>query len=120
LVGRVTFIQSDWFAAVPAGPFALIVSNPPYLSAEETARAPLEVRGFEPVQALAAADDGLADLRRIIEGAPRFLAPGGLLALETGMAQHAPLLEIAAAAGLAQAESRRDLAGRDRFILARA
>ncbi|MBI4624998.1 MAG: peptide chain release factor N(5)-glutamine methyltransferase [Verrucomicrobia bacterium] len=120
LAGRITFIRSDWFAAVPAGPFELIVSNPPYLSAEETARAPLEVRGFEPAQALAAADDGLADLRRIIEGAPRFLAPGGLLALETGMAQHAPLLEIAAAAGLVQAESRRDLAGRDRFILARA
>lgn len=120
LAGRVTLLQSDWFAAVPAVQFDLIVSNPPYLSGEETAQAPQEVRGFEPVLALSAADDGLADLRRIIAGAPGFLAPGGLLALETGIAQHAQLIECAGAVGLTRIESRRDLAGRDRFIFARA
>lgn len=120
LAGRTTFIQSDWFAAVPDERFDLIVSNPPYLSAAETAQAPLEVRGFEPVSALSAADDGLADLKKIVAGAPRFLAPGGLLALETGIDHHARLLDLIGAAGLIAAESRKDLAGRDRFVFARA
>jgi release factor glutamine methyltransferase len=119
LAGRITFLQSDWFSTVPAGKFELIVANPPYLSAEETAQAPLEVRGFEPELALSAADGGIAALGKIIECAPPYLAAGGLLALETGITQHARLIELAEAAGFPQVESRRDLAGRDRFILAR-
>lgn len=119
LASRISFLQSDWFSTVPAGKFELIVANPPYLSAEETAQAPLEVRGFEPELALSAADDGIAALGKIIECAPPYLAAGGLLALETGITQHARLIELAVAAGFPQVESRRDLAGRDRFILAR-
>jgi release factor glutamine methyltransferase len=119
LDGRVQFIQSDWFAAVPAGvTFDLIVANPPYLSAEEVAAAPVEVRDFEPVMALAAQENGLADLRAILSGASRFLAEGGVLALETGPTQHAALAAAARDAGFSRVESRRDLAGRDRFVLA--
>lgn len=118
LAGRVTFIVSRWFEGLPEGRFDVIVSNPPYLSAEEAARAPAEVREFEPYQALVAEEGGLADLRLIVRQAPGRLAPGGLLALETGPEQHAELLALAAAAGLTGAESLRDLAGRDRFILA--
>ena len=116
---RVQFIKSDWFAAVPAGAFDLIVSNPPYLTEAETANTALEVRGFEPVSALTAADEGMADLKRIIRDAPRFLAPGGMLALETGIAQHVALTEHARAAGFTMVESKRDLTDRDRFLLAR-
>lgn len=116
---RVTLVESDWFASVPAGPYDVVVSNPPYLTAEETAQAAMEVRGFEPVQALTAADDGLADLKRIIADAPKHLAPGGLIALETGIAQHAVLAAELAAAGFVAVESRRDLAGRDRFVFGR-
>lgn len=115
---RVTFLASDWFAMVPSEPFDVIVSNPPYLTAEETAQAAPEVRGFEPAEALTAADDGLADLTKIIAGAPAFLAVGGLLALETGIAQHERLLAQALATGFSRAESKRDLTGRDRFVLA--
>ena len=118
LAGRVQWVQSDWFAALPAGPFELIVANPPYLSADETAAAPLEVRGFEPTRALTAADGGLADLRKILGAARQFLSAEGLMALETGCNQHARLLEMLPAAGFARGESRRDLAGRDRFLLA--
>lgn len=121
LAGRVAFLVSDWFAALPAGSrFELIVANPPYLSAEETAATAPEVRGFEPVAALMAAEDGLADLRKIVAAAPAFLAPGGLLALETGIAQHGELAWLAAAAGLERFESRPDLAKRDRYVFARA
>ena len=118
LAGRVAFLSSDWFAQIAATPFDLIVSNPPYLTAAETAETAPEVRNFEPVQALTSADDGVADLARIIAGAPRFLAPGGLLALETGIAQHERLLKLLGAAGFSRTESRKDLTGRDRFVLA--
>ena len=96
----------------------MIVANPPYLSAEETAQAAPEVNGHEPAQALTAAEGGMADLRAILAGAPRFLAPGGWLALETGITQHAELVKLAADAGFKRTESLSDLAGRDRYLLA--
>lgn len=119
LGGRVAFMKSNWFDALPADArFELIVANPPYLSDGEAEQAAPEVREHEPKAALVAPDGGIADLRAIIAAAPRFLAPGGRLALETGIAQHAELLRLAVAAGLAGAESRRDLTGRDRFVFA--
>lgn len=118
---RVSFVKSRWYDALPAGGrFDVIVSNPPYLAAEETAGAEPEVRVHEPVSALTAADGGLADLREIIAGAGVFLKPGGLLALETGIGHHAELLRLLEAAGMTDAESRRDLTDRDRFVFARA
>jgi release factor glutamine methyltransferase len=121
LAARVQWLKSDWFSAVPAdGRFDLIVSNPPYLTAEETAAAEPEVRAYEPAAALTAAESGMADLRKIIAEAPCFLAPGGWLAMETGIAQHAELLADLAKAGLRDGESVKDLAERDRFVFARA
>jgi release factor glutamine methyltransferase len=116
---RVTFVASDWFAAVPPQKFDLVASNPPYLTAEETAQTAREVRDYEPITALTAADDGLADLKRIVSEAPNFLEADGLLALETGIAQHARLLAHAKAVGFSRVESKTDLTGRDRFVLAR-
>ncbi len=119
LDGRVSLLKSGWFAALPPGArFDLIVANPPYLSADEVAQAAPEVRAHEPAPALVAAEEGLADLREILAGAPRFLAPSGWLALETGIAQHAELARLAAAAGFKRTESLPDLTGRDRFLLA--
>ena len=121
LSDRVSCVQSDWFAALPSDVrYDVIVSNPPYLSAEETAEAQPEVRMHEPSTALTADEGGLAALRHIIANAPRYLAPGGLLALETGIAQHAALLELLSSAGLVSAESRQDLTKRDRYVFARA
>jgi release factor glutamine methyltransferase len=118
LTERVTFLRSAWFAAVPVGKYDLIVSNPPYLSAEETAQTSPEVQGHEPTRALTASDGGIADLAEIVKQAPGFLVPGGLLALETGIAHHERLLALSEAAGFARRESKRDLSGRDRFFLA--
>ncbi len=117
---RVNFIKSNWYESLRADePYDVIVSNPPYLTAEETAAAEPEVRVHEPVSALTAADEGLADLRVIIAGAAERLKPGGLLALETGIAQHAELMRCLAGAGFVAIESRKDLTERDRFVLAR-
>jgi release factor glutamine methyltransferase len=118
LTERVTWLRSDWFSALPEAVFDLVVSNPPYLSTDETAQTAPEVRLFEPTAALTSSENGLADLRRIIEGAPRFLRAGGLLALETGIAHHLTLVDLLAAAGFARVETKRDLTGRDRFVLA--
>lgn len=118
LADRVQFQLSDWLAAISPREFDLIVSNPPYLSELETAQTALEVRGFEPSGALSAADDGIADLARIIHDSPRFLRPGGVLALETGISHHAKLAVLAQSAGYFRTEAKRDLAGRDRFVFA--
>jgi len=116
---RVRFVESSWFAAIPAGEqFDLIVANPPYLSEAETAAAEPEVRGHEPRSALVSSEDGIADLRVIVAASPQFLNTGGLLALETGVAQHAELLRLCNEAGFSRSESKQDLAGRDRFVFA--
>ena len=70
--------------------FDLIVANPPYLSVEETAQSAVEVRDFEPTNALTAAEGGLADLRHIIAQAPAFLTAAGLLALMAQAGLHIP------------------------------
>lgn len=117
LADRVSWVESNWFSSLPQTPHELVVSNPPYLSAEETAETALEVRGFEPAQALTSAEGGLADLKAIIAAAPGHLAPGGTLVLETGIAQHGVLLSLLRDAGFTKAESHRDLTGRDRFVV---
>ena len=118
LADRVHFAKSDWFGAV-TDRYDLVVANPPYLSAAEVATAEPEVRLFDPAAALAAPEDGLADLRRILEAAPGFLNSGGWVALETGVDQHASLAEITARAGLVEGQGKPDLSGRPRFWLAR-
>lgn len=119
LAERVRFLKSDWFSAVPTGErFDLIVSNPPYLSDEETAATEPEVKDFEPRSALSAGANSAADLEKIIHEAKSRLNPGGLLACETGIAQHAALLKLAADCGYARAESRRDLTSRERCLFA--
>ncbi len=95
------------------------MSNPPYLTAAETTETSPEVRAHEPLAALTGQGaDGLGDLVTIVQGAPAYLLPGGLLALETGLAQHAALMALATGAGLTSVESHRDLTGRDRFVFA--
>lgn len=120
LAGRIEFTEGSWFSGLGGRSFDLVVSNPPYLSEQEVAAAPAEVRDFEPRRALQAADDGLADLATIITDARKILRAEGLLALETGPTQHARLLPMLQSAGYRLPESQRDLTGRDRFVFARA
>lgn len=118
LAERVVFLEGDWFEPLEAGArFDWIVANPPYLTVEEWETAQPEVRDHEPREALVAGDAGRADLERIIAGAPGHLTPGGLLALETGIEQHARLKESALGAGFGKVDSLRDMSGRERFLL---
>lgn len=119
LASRVRFVASDWFSDLASEErFDLIVANPPYLTDVEVREATPEVRDHEPQSALVAAEEGRADLEHILRHGRAFLNPGGLLACETGIAQHACLAEVARACGYARTESLRDLTGRDRYLLA--
>jgi release factor glutamine methyltransferase len=114
----IQFKQGSWFEAVDADAlYDLIVANPPYLTESEMQSAAPEVAAHEPTAALAAGSDGLDDLKAILAGAAAHLAPGGLLALETGIDQHAALDAIAQRVGL-KGEGQPDLSGRPRFYLA--
>lgn len=118
---RVALVESSWFAALAAeARFDLIVANPPYLSDAEVAETAPEVKGFEPRGALTSGANGLEALEIIWREAKLRLNAGGWLFCETGIAQHATLLEWARAAGFVRVESRKDLTGRDRFVLAQA
>lgn len=117
LAERVSLYESDWFAAV-SDDFDLIVSNPPYLTEVELQTAGREVRDYEPPGALVAGPDGLRDLRVILAGTREHLAPGGLLALETGIEQHEALCALAEGFGKCWGEN--DLTGRPRYFFVQA
>jgi release factor glutamine methyltransferase len=106
----VEFRLSNWFDQV-AGPFDLIVSNPPYIASADPHLAALT---HEPLSALAAGSEGLDDLEKIIAAAPSHLRSGGWLLLEHGHDQASAVRACLIGHGFAQIESRRDLGGHER------
>lgn len=80
---RVRLIRSDLFAAVESEKYDVIISNPPYVDAEDMTNLPIEYR-HEPELALAAGQDGLVIIDRILHEAKKHLTPHGLLILEFG------------------------------------
>lgn len=91
---RLSFKISDVFAALENEKFDLIVSNPPYVPAEEMKTLQAEVRGYEPEIALSDGKDGLSIIEKIINGSPFFLKPGGYLLMEIGFAQSQKVSEM--------------------------
>lgn len=83
LSDRVTALQSDVFAGLEGQCFDLIVSNPPYVDAEDLAGMPAEYHA-EPALGLGSGDDGLEITRRILQQAAGHLNEGGLLVVEVG------------------------------------
>ncbi len=81
--GQVTLYRADVFQGLPAARYDVIVSNPPYVDAEDMATLPDEHRA-EPALGLAAGVDGLDVVHRILAGASGYLAPGGILVVEVG------------------------------------
>jgi release factor glutamine methyltransferase len=118
---RVQFRRGDWFEAVAAEEhFEVIVANPPYIAPHEVGALPADVREHEPALALYSGDDGLEALREIVEGAPRSLVTGGLLAVELAEARaHDVVAWFEGARDWERATLRDDLAGRPRLLLAR-
>jgi release factor glutamine methyltransferase len=124
LADRLTFLEGDLFAALPnaasAPRFDVICANPPYIPEEEIPGLMPDVRLYEPELALNGGPDGLGFYRRIAEGAPRYLRPGGTLAVEVGAGQAADVAAIfAGRAELTAISTVRDLSGLERVVFAR-
>ena len=117
-LGNAEFLQSSWFDGLAGERFDLILSNPPYIAADDRHLGEGDVR-FEPLSALVAGVDGLDDIRQIIAQAPRHLQAGGWLLLEHGYDQAEAVRELLAAAGFTAVDSRRDLGGHQRISLGR-
>ena len=113
-------VQGDLFTywqSLPEGQLDLIVSNPPYLTAEEMQHLQPEV-AQEPAMALEAGDDGLVFYRALAQHYRDALRPGGALVLEIGWQQRQTVMELLAGNGWADIECRRDYGGNDRCIIA--
>jgi release factor glutamine methyltransferase len=120
LARRVEFVLSDLFADVGERPFDLVVSNPPYIPADEYVALEPNVRDYEPRLALYGGVDGLDFYRRLIPGAALLLRPGGTLALEVGAGQADAVAGIIDAARAYETPERRsDLSGVPRVVFAR-
>ena len=115
LAERALFAIGDWGGSL-AGPFDLIVSNPPYIPAGEISGLQPEVAGFEPRRALDGGVDGLDAYRRLGPDISRLLRSGGVAVLEFGLGQGDAVARLMAVEGLAPQGFTADLAGHDRCL----
>ncbi|MBL8808516.1 MAG: peptide chain release factor N(5)-glutamine methyltransferase [Rhodospirillales bacterium] len=112
---RTSFLCADW-ARPLAGTFDVILSNPPYIPRDEIPGLAIEVRDFEPYEALDGGPDGLDCYRRIIADLPAILADDGMCFFEVGVGQAGDVAALARAQGLSVAGTLRDLAGIERCV----
>lgn len=109
--GRVDLLSGSWWEPVHGRRFEVVVSNPPYLAADDPH---LPSLAFEPREALVSGPDGLECFRKIVTDAGAHLAPGGWLGLEHGATQGEAVRELLMAAGFVRVHTHRDLAGHER------
>jgi len=107
---RVHFVLSDWFAGLRGQRFDLVVTNPPYVAADDPHLRQGDVR-FEPRAALVGGTDGLDGIRRLVLEAREHLVHGGWLLLEQGHDQAEPVRALLEAADYTEVTSWPDLAG---------
>ncbi len=114
---HVEFVEGRWYAPLAGRRFDLIVSNPPYVAANDTALDDPALR-HEPRMALTPEGDGYAALRHIIEDAPHYLRAGGCLVLEHGARQGSDVSRMLETRGFRHVRCAPDLAGHDRVTSA--
>ena len=115
---RVRLEQGDWFDALPAelaGAIDVVVSNPPYIAADDVL--PREVSEWEPHAALVAGPTGLEAIEHIVDAAPAWLRPTGALVVEIGETQAERVIELAQRR-FTIVDVRTDLVGRPRVLVA--
>jgi release factor glutamine methyltransferase len=111
---NVQIVQSNWFAALPAVKFDLIVSNPPYIENNDPHLSQGDVR-FEPPSALVSGAEGLDDLILLIGQSVAFLKPNGWLLVEHGYDQGPGVRALFTEAGFSAIETRNDYNQMDRI-----
>ena len=112
-IGNACFEQSDWFTALAGRCLDLIVSNPPYIAADDPHLQQGDVR-FEPGSALVSGADGLDDIRALVQLAPAHLQATGWLLFEHGWQQADAVAQLLRDRGFEQVQSWRDLGGQQR------
>lgn len=115
-LANVTVELSDWFAAVEDRRFDLIVSNPPYIAEGDAHLAQGDVR-FEPLSALVSGNDGLDDLRFLIQESPTFLTSKGWLVVEHGYDQQSAVQGLFRERGFLSVLTVNDYGGNPRVTL---
>jgi release factor glutamine methyltransferase len=113
---NVALVESDLFAALPPQRFDVITANPPYIASEEIATLMPDVRDFEPRLALDGGADGLDFVRKILEQAPAFLEPDGVLAMEIGAGEAAATAALFESHGYRAVRIDRDYAKIERVV----
>ena len=116
VANRISFVRMDLLDGLDAAA-DLILSNPPYLRERDAAVLQPEVAKFEPWPALFGGDDGLDVVRRLVQEAPKALAPGGRLVIEFGVDQEHGVRSAAESAGWNVVTLRPDLRGIPRTIV---
>ncbi len=112
---RAAFRQGRWTNGI-AGPFDLIVSNPPYIEQGDLPGLPPEVREHDPMLALDGGSDGLDAYRAIVPALAELMTGSSLAILEIGAGQGDDVVAIALQSGLTSTERRRDLGGIERAL----
>lgn len=113
----IEFVDSNWFNSIELQKFDLIVSNPPYIQQGDVHLTQGDVR-FEPMSALVSGDDGLDDIRVIIEQAKNWLNPGGYLIFEHGYDQGSAVRALFEVNAYTQIQTHTDLSKNDRMTFA--
>lgn len=116
---RIRFLEGDLLSPVAGEQFEIVVSNPPYVPEVDRDSLAVEVRDYEPAQALFAGENGLSIYRRLIPAAFRALVPGGFVVLEIGYGQQASVTSLLADSGFAGITFTPDLQGIPRVASAR-
>jgi len=115
-IDNIEILLSDWFLNITDKEFDLIVSNPPYVKENDPHLSQGDLR-FEPKSALASGDNGLADIKIIIEESRSRLVNGGSLMIEHGYQQANDLRDIFQSFGYHKVKVIKDLAGLDRISI---
>ncbi|WP_100523492.1 peptide chain release factor N(5)-glutamine methyltransferase [Mycobacteroides abscessus] len=114
---QMTFLQGDLLVPLPE-PVDILVSNPPYIPSQDILELDVQVKDHEPMRALDGGVDGLDFYRRLCEGLPKVLRPGGFVAFEVGMGQAREVECLMQASGVIErTEVIADLAGIERIVM---
>ncbi len=115
-ISNIAFWQGDWLAAIADNTLDMIVSNPPYIAESDPHLQQGDVR-FEPRTALISGQDGLADIREIIEQAKRCLKPNCWLFIEHGYEQAQAVATLFRQATFEHVSGVKDYGGNDRITM---
>ena len=115
-IDNVEFVLSNWFQHLNNQPFDVILSNPPYIEENDAHLSQGDLR-FEPISALSSGEDGLNDIRQIIENSLVHLQPQGWLMLEHGFNQAEKVTDLMANTGFVSIETIKDFGGNNRVTI---